>query len=112
MKPKLVLVEVEENTNRILRIIRDKHEPFRAMYVDIMRRNDAVAAIRHQLFIRSKGFCDTCSAVVTEGSGHMHEQKSRGKGGEISLENSIFICASCHKYWHRERNPHFSRRKS
>ena len=76
-----------------------------------MDRSIAVASIRHQIFIRSKGFCDECGAVVNETSGQMHEREWRGKGGEISLENSIFICAKCHKREHRERAPQFTRRQ-
>lgn len=72
----------------------------------------AVKDIRAQLWKRCGGFCELCGDLVTEKSGHMHEQKWRGKGGEISLENSVFICAKTHKLEHNERNPQFTRRKS
>src|ERR1700722_19158151 len=65
----------------------------------------AVASIRHQIFVRSDGDCEQCGSPITESSGHMHERKHRGRGGEISLENSVFICAICHSYNHRARNP-------
>ena len=71
---------------------------------------DAVKSIRKQIFYRSKGFCELCAAIVVESSGHMHEQLHRGQGGEISLANSIFICATCHRLAHADRNPRFSKK--
>jgi 5-methylcytosine-specific restriction endonuclease McrA len=71
---------------------------------------EAVKSIRHQLFLRAKGFCELCGDIVLESSGHMHEQKHRGKGGEISLENSVFICPICHGLAHKDRNPHWVRK--
>jgi 5-methylcytosine-specific restriction endonuclease McrA len=70
-----------------------------------MPRKDAVAAIRHQIFLRSQGNCEACGCPVNESTAHMHEKQHRGRGGEISLENSLFICAACHKWAHRARNP-------
>ena len=74
-----------------------------------MRRADAVSSIRHQIFLRSKGDCEICTAPLTESSGHMHEQIHRGQGGEISLANSVFICAKCHRDAHKARNPQWSK---
>lgn len=65
----------------------------------------AVYEIRHQLFLRSDGYCELCLAPITEQSAHMHERQHRGKGGEISLENSVMVCAACHRYEHKDRNP-------
>ena len=69
----------------------------------------AVADIRHQLFVRSEGFCERCGEPVTELSGEIHEKIHRGKGGEISLANSEFICNKAHRREHRDRNPRFKR---
>jgi hypothetical protein len=74
-------------------------------------RSFAVHSIRSQIFERSKGECELCSAPVTWDTGHMHEQIPRGKGGEISLENSVFVCAACHKHAHRKRNPQWTKRE-
>ena len=105
-----VLVWVELNDVgtpvRIFRHRRAAHA-FGKEWIAIWPRTEAVAAIRHQLFVRSKGECELCASPVTEKSGHMHEQVHRGKGGEISLDNSIFICVSCHKRAHKDRNPHW-----
>lgn len=70
----------------------------------------AVGKIRHQLWLRCKGECELCASVVTEDSGHMHEQKHRGKGGEISLANSVFICPKCHAAQHADRQVRFTKK--
>jgi 5-methylcytosine-specific restriction endonuclease McrA len=75
-----------------------------------MDRSHAVATIRHLVFIRSEGFCEGCGAPITESSGHMHEVQHRGKGGEISLANSVFICPACHQLAHKDRNPRFTKK--
>ena len=72
-------------------------------------RREAIAAIRHQIFVRSAGYCELCAVPVTEQTMHMHEQKHRGKGGEVSLVNSVGICAICHKHEHRDREPKWSK---
>jgi len=71
----------------------------------------AVGEIRHQLWLRSDGYCELCAAPITEQMAHMHEQKHRGQGGEISLANSVFICPTCHQREHRDRNPRFTKKK-
>lgn len=77
----------------------------------LMARNQAVPQIRHQLFLRSEGFCELCGIRLTEQVGEMHEQKSRGLGGEISLTNSIFICHKCHRI-EDGRDPRWSKHDS
>ena len=72
-------------------------------------RRDAVASIRHQAFLRSEGDCEFCASPVTESGGHLHEKQHRGQGGEISLANSVFICAKCHRDAHKARNPQWSK---
>lgn len=69
----------------------------------------AVSVIRHQLWLRCKGFCEMCGDTVIEKSGHMHEVKHRGKGGEISLANSVFICPKCHDLQHGDRKPQWTK---
>jgi 5-methylcytosine-specific restriction endonuclease McrA len=95
------------------RILRARPAVFNwGVLYEVMRYGDAVKAVRHQLFLRSKGECEQCSSPITERAAHMHERKHRGKGGEISFENSILICAACHRFDHRDRNPRFQRRNS
>lgn len=70
----------------------------------------AVSNIRHQLYIRSGGFCDLCHCPISENTAHMHEMKHRGQGGLISLGNSVMACSSCHKYQHKDRSPVWSKK--
>lgn len=82
--------------------------------VHLIDRRVAVGAIRHAVFVRSKGQCEWCNETITERGMHLHEQVSRGNGGEISLSNSVGICADCHlnsKKGHGKRKPQFTRRK-
>jgi 5-methylcytosine-specific restriction endonuclease McrA len=94
-----------------IRIFRNQKASLAAGWRQIYPRTEAVGAIRHQIFLRSKGECELCPAPVTESSGHMHEKIHRGKGGEISLENSVFICPTCHRHAHADRNPRFGENK-
>ena len=109
MKNKLVWVELG-NLGQVVRIFKNKQAAcafhghvFQVPYFI------AVGEIRHQLWLRCKGVCELCGDVLTEKSGHMHEQKHRGQGGEISLANSVFICPTCHKAAHHDRNPRWKK---
>ena len=109
-------VLVEKNAQGLaIRIFRGSHASFILgmivdTIVDTMDYRQAVKEIRHALFVRSKGYCELCGDLVLEDSGHMHEQKHRGKGGEISLANSVFICAKTHRREHADRNPRFMKK--
>lgn len=59
-------------------------------------RKDAVEQIRRRIFERSQNHCEYCGKIITWGSMHMHEQITRGDGGEISIQNSVAICYDCH----------------
>lgn len=61
-----------------------------------MDRREAVSQIRHQIFVNQGGQCKYCPTRFSEAQMHMHEKIHRGKGGEISLENSVGLCAACH----------------
>lgn len=114
MKTRWVWVQRDETTFHVTRIFKSKKAAFAAGGKAPTQSpyTDAVASIRHQIWLRCRGYCELCGDFVTQANGHMHEQKWRGKGGEISLENSVFICAKTHKLEHKERNPQFTRRKS
>ena len=115
MRHDIVWVEVDSlvSHDQVLRIFRNGKEAL-ASHGLLSRwpRRDAVSSIRHQIFLRSKGDCELCGSPITEITAHMHEQKHRGKGGEISLENSVIICAKCHRSAHADREPKFTRRHS
>ena len=102
----------QDEQGYVTRILRDNKEAYRwnaVVFYDWFY-DEAVLSIRHRLWLRCKGECELCAVPVTEDSGHMHEQKHRGKGGEISLANSVFICSTCHRRAHADRNPHFSKK--
>jgi hypothetical protein len=110
---RMAWVQVSKDTSTVIRIFKNQRTAFSAVDTEPtwMPYGIAVASIRHQLFIRSQGLCENCCAIVTEKSGHMHEKKWRGKGGEISMDNSVFICPRCHQFEHKDRAPKFTRRK-
>lgn len=62
----------------------------------------AVGVIRSKVFARAgctrhqKGYCEECGRAISWESGHMHERVFKGKGGEVSVENGVAICAPCH----------------
>lgn len=73
---------------------------------------DEISYIRKELFTRQKGLCLWCGARLTSKMAHMHERLFRGKGGKISLDNSIILCYSCHMNdAHGDRKPKFGGKK-
>lgn len=77
-----------------------------------LNRAVAVEEIRKQIWDRTDGECEWCGSFITEAF-HMHEVIPRGEGGNISLENSVGICASCHlNDAHGDRKPRFGDHKS
>lgn len=113
---KMVWVELGAY-RRIIRIFRSRSAAFhltakqKVTNAVEMKRSEAVGEIRHQIFVRSRGNCEICDAPIPEKTMHMHEQKHRGRGGEISLENSLAICATCHFRAHRDRRVRFGEDK-
>ena len=100
----------EGETSTAVRLFKSKKAAFASgEAVWFVSRTWAVSSIRHQIWLRCRGACEKCTAPVNENSGEMHEKKHRGKGGEISIDNSIFICRECHQHEHRERNPRWSK---
>lgn len=100
-----------DSPDTIVRIFKSKSAASRAgIKIERVIYTYAVRDIRYQLWLRCKGECELCASPVTEQNGHMHEQKHRGKGGEISLANSVFICPTCHGRAHKDRNTRFSKK--
>lgn len=67
----------------------------------------AVGVIRRKVFERAgctphqSGNCEECGRTIRWyagdwDSGEMHEVIPRGKGGEVSVHNSIALCRNCH----------------
>lgn len=55
-----------------------------------------VGEIRRIVYDYQDGRCLWCDKFVTWKQAHMHEKVARGKGGKISLDNSIILCSNCH----------------
>jgi len=55
-----------------------------------------VKEIRLAIWRRQEGTCLRCANLITTKTMHMHERVHRGRGGKISLENSIGLCYECH----------------
>jgi len=104
MKSKLVLVEVnlQGDPIRIFRTVKD------SLQVDVESVQEvpkayAVGAIRRQVFARAGctphqiGECEWCGRNISWETGEMHEKVFKGKGGEVSVVNSVAICHECHQ---------------
>lgn len=79
-------------------------------YVEMPRRL-AISQIRDAIRTRQNSVCARCPNLITQ-SFHMHEKVSRGRGGEISLDNSEGLCADCHigpRGAHSNRLPQFTK---
>jgi hypothetical protein len=81
----------------------------------------AVRSVRWLIYERSKNDdgnpeCEWCGRNITWDTGHMHERVPRGSrdddgnAGEISVDNSVFLCWDCHlnvahanRRWHRAK---------
>lgn len=94
-----VFVETDGNSNPI-RIFKNNRAALESgvpdLLISIRERRDAVGYIRHQIFVRQRGICYRCPNQFTEAQMHLHEKVHRGRGGEISLDNSVGLCFTCH----------------
>jgi 5-methylcytosine-specific restriction endonuclease McrA len=101
-------VWVEIQNAKIVRIFKNRKAAVLSGQATIeYSRKDAVAEIRKAVFNMAKGFCKYCGKYVPWGTGHMHEEKHRGEGGEISIYNSVWTCYNCHKREHPEKSLRF-----
>jgi len=108
MKQKYVLAEVDENGSpiRIFRNVKDTFS-FPVESVAEFTKAFAVHSVRSKVFRRAgctpytAGACEWCGKVIfweagSYKSGEMHEVLPKGKGGEVSVANSVAICRGCH----------------
>lgn len=111
MKDRMVWVEQDAAMKHAVRIFKNRKDAIASrLHVVTMLRSIAVKDIRDQIMKRAGGYDELSGEPITARSGHMHEQKHRGKGGEISLDNSVGISQATHRRAHADRNPHFSKR--
>jgi hypothetical protein len=103
LSKQLVYVEVIPETGQIIRIIKLSHEAYRLEpeRVQQVAKKVAVEEIRRAVFKRATDddgivHCEDCGKRIDWYTGHMHERLAKGKGGEVSVENSVAICPYCH----------------
>lgn len=107
-RDKYVLCEVDDQGTPI-RIFKPQKKAytFPVEQVNEFPHGFAVGIIRRQVFQRAgctriqPGCCEECGATIiweagSYNSGEMHEVISKGKGGEVSVDNSKAICRACH----------------
>ena len=117
MPSKRVWVELsaEGCVIRIFRTRRDAAEAELAFPINHVDRAEAVKDIRRQVFERDGYSCTHCGKAINWDTGHLHERLWRGRGGEMSLDNSTTLCYSCHLNdpvaGHGKRQPQFTRSK-
>jgi 5-methylcytosine-specific restriction endonuclease McrA len=100
-------VEINTETKLPIRILR--HFEFKLPVERLAEwpKIEAERAIKRQLLAKQGDQCLFCGATINM-SAHLHERKFRSQGGEVSLENSVVICAKCHigkKGEHKDRFP-------
>jgi 5-methylcytosine-specific restriction endonuclease McrA len=111
------MVEINPQTKKPIRIFK---YPARALFLppDIIAewpRKEAVESIRRQAFEKYEYLCRYCGATVTWATGHCDEETSKGRGGEVSIDNCQILCSSCHigpKGKHSDRLPKWSKHDS
>ena len=99
-------VYVELDGEQIIRIFRVNHEAYALSVehpeqVGYVARKVAVEEIRKSVFKRATDddgitHCEDCGKRIDFFTGHMHERLAKGKGGEVSIMNSVALCPRCH----------------
>lgn len=98
--PKKIDCWIEFKSLRAFRIFKSKKA---AMIASIARalpflgnRAETLESIRRQVFERDNWTCVHCGRKMSWYVGELDEKISRGKGGEISVENGQTLCHTCH----------------
>jgi 5-methylcytosine-specific restriction endonuclease McrA len=99
-------VYVELAGDQIIRIFRVNSDAYRLSVehperVGYVARKVAVEEIRKAVFKRATDddgitHCEDCGKRIDWFIGHMHERIAKGKGGSVSIENSVALCSRCH----------------
>lgn len=106
-----VLCEIDPQSKKLIRILRHGGTALflKPEQVVELPKVEAISQIRRQVFEISRGECRNCSRAITWNF-HMHEQKPKGRGGEVSVTNSVALCADCHlNQEHGDRKPQWSK---
>jgi len=110
-------VFVELQNGSIIRIFRNSatavlSKAWEERRVEEYPRREAVQCIRAKVFKDREGLCKYCGKYApfdgdVYSRGHLHEELPRGRGGEISIFNSVWACYDCHKHQHPEKQLRF-----
>lgn len=102
MAVKLDYVQIDSKTELPIRILRTKKDAL-ALPPEVVRQlahSVAIGYIRTQVIHRARRGslirCEYCGEIVNELTGELHEVLPRGRGGEQSLDNCVFLCHDCH----------------
>ena len=57
--------------------------------------------LRDIVYLRCLGHCEICEKWMAYDEMALHHDKTKGAGGDDSLENCIGICAFCHEKKHK-----------
>ena len=112
MSKNRVLCEIEPDTRKIIRILRFGGTALFLKPEQVMEypKTEAVKLVRQRVYEIARGECRNCGRAITWHGFHMHEQNPKGKGGEVSVYNSVALCADCHlNHEHGNRRPQWSR---
>lgn len=108
-----MMVQVEIGSNslpiRIFKHTKDWMSLPANIRVESWLRTNAILLIREQVWEKDKGLCRMCAKKLTWGSAEMDEIVSKGRLGEVSVENCQMLCNSCHVKKHN-RFPKFTKR--
>jgi 5-methylcytosine-specific restriction endonuclease McrA len=98
--PRMEYVEIGQD-GRAIRIFRNFKLACGALSypsrIAHMLRATAVEDIRRQVWERDNKRCTHCGNMVSFENMQMHERQWRGRGGEISIDNSTTLCSDCHQ---------------
>jgi len=115
-------VEIDSCSGLAIRVFKNRKLALLAVLevygcVKEMERAEAVKQIRQQIFGIQQGRCVDCNKIIYWDTMELHERQHRGefakensedhleveKSGEISLMNSVAVCAECHEREHGDR---------
>lgn len=108
------IVWVEVVGGKVIRIFKSQKLAFAGCEdPKAMFKAEAVGEIRQQVYDRQEGKCLWCGKEMKYEGGlfermHLDEIISKGRGGEVSLQNCQGLCSDCHlKIKHGNRQPRF-----
>ena len=69
----------------------------------VRKKQRDYSALRVQVCHRDMGLCRVCRHYASPTYGHVHHIVYRSAGGEDTMSNCLWLCATCHDLEHRHR---------